>query len=105
MVWVWITKGALFLVGKLKDTASGIVGKILATFGLSLVSFEAILPSLKSFVLQYASGLSGTTLQLIGYLNVGVAMSMVLSALTVRMTWKVFLVPTSVANQLGGGNQ
>ncbi|MGN5774281.1 hypothetical protein ABVB18_21915 [Xanthomonas citri pv. mangiferaeindicae] len=34
-------------------------------------------------------------------MGIGTAMSMVLSALTVRMTWKVFLVPKSVADSLG----
>ncbi|UNU12605.1 DUF2523 family protein [Xanthomonas translucens] len=92
----------MHLLGKLKDAAAGIVGKILATFGLTAVTFQSILPSLKAFVLQYVGGLSGPTLDLLGYLNVGTAMSMVLSALTVRLTWKVFLVPKSVADQLAG---
>lgn len=104
MVWTWIIKGALHLVGALKDAAAGIVGKVLATFGLSLVSFNAILPSLKSFILQWYGGLPGPAGELLGYLQVGVVMSMILSALVVRMTWKVFLVPKSVADQLGGGS-
>ncbi len=102
MVWEWITKGVFFLVGKLKEAAAGIVGKVLATFGLTTVSFEAVLPNLKSFVLQYVGGLPAETLNLLGYLEVGTVMSMILSALTVRLTWKVFIVPKSVAEQLQG---
>ncbi|OLG54618.1 hypothetical protein BXO407_20500 [Xanthomonas oryzae pv. oryzae] len=94
-------KGVLFLLGKLKDVAAGIVGKILGTFGLTLVSFEAVLPRLKEFITTNISGLDGPAGQMLGYLGIGTAMSMVLSALTVRMAWKVFLVPKSVADTLG----
>ncbi|QDS16180.1 DUF2523 domain-containing protein [Xanthomonas arboricola] len=103
MVADWIKDAVSELLGKFKDVAAGIVGKILATFGLTMVSFEAILPNLKGYITQYLSGLSGPALDLLGYLNVGVAMSMILSALLVRMSWKVFIVPTSVADQLGAG--
>lgn len=104
MVWGWIANGVKHLLGKAKDAASGVVGKVLATYGLTTVSFDAVLPNLKAFVLQHAAGLSGPTLDLLGYLNVGTAMSMVLSALTVRLAWKVFIVPKSVADQLGAGS-
>lgn len=103
MVWDWISKGVKHLIGKAKDAASGIVGKILATYGLTTVTFDAVLPNLKSFVLSQVSGLDGPALQVLGYLQVGTAMSMILSALTVRLAWKVFIVPKSVADQLAGG--
>ncbi len=105
MVWEWIAKGVVHLIGKLKDAASGIVGKVLATFGLTTVSFEAVLPNLKAYVLQFTGGITGQAADLLGYLGVGQAMSMILSALTVRMAWKVFIVPKSIADQLGGGGQ
>lgn len=103
MVWGWITAGIVLLLVKLKDALAGMLGKVLSTFGLTLVSFNSILPNLKAFVLQHVSGLNGPAWELLGYLQVGVAMSMVLSALTVRLAWKVFLVPKSVADQLAGG--
>ena len=103
MTWDWITKGAAHLVGTLKDAAAGIVGKILATFGLTTVSFTAVMPNLKAFVLEHVSGLDGPQMQFLSYLGVGTVMSMILSALTVRMAWKVFIVPKSVADQLGAG--
>jgi uncharacterized membrane protein YeaQ/YmgE (transglycosylase-associated protein family) len=103
MVWDWIAKGVVHLVGTLKDAAAGIVGKFLATFGLTTVTFNTILPNLKAFVMQYVGGLQGPAMELLSYLGVGVVMSMILSALTVRMTWKVFIVPKSIADQLGGG--
>ncbi|MDH6329500.1 hypothetical protein M2299_000300 [Stenotrophomonas sp. 1278] len=104
MVWTWILKGVVLLVGTLKDAAAGIFARILATFGLTTVTFNAILPNLKAFVTQWTGGLSPAANDLLGYLGVGTAMSMVLSALAVRMTWKVFIVPKAVADQLGSGS-
>lgn len=104
MVWDWVSKGAEHVVGVAKDAAAGIVGKFLATFGLTTVTFNAILPNLKAFVLQYMGGLPADAVSFLGYLQVGTAMSMILSALTVRLTWKVFIVPKSVADQLGAGS-
>lgn len=102
MVWDWIADGAQHLIGTAKDAAAGIVGKFLATFGLTTVTFNQILPSLKSFVLEHMSGLQGPALEFLSYLGVGTVMSMILSALTVRMTWKIFIVPKSVADQIPG---
>ena len=101
-IWVMILGAIARLLIGLKLAAAGIVGRVLATFGLSLVSFNAVLPNLQSFVHQYTSGLTGVALQFIGAIGLGQAMSMVLSALTIRMAWKVFLVPTSVADSFGG---
>lgn len=103
MVADWIQDAVMHLVGKVKEAAAGIVGKVLATFGLTTVSFTAVVPQLKSLITQYTSALDGPAAQLLGYLGVGIVISMILSALTVRMAWKVFIVPTSVANQLQGG--
>lgn len=103
MVWNWIAQGVIHLIGKFKDAAAGIVGKVLATFGLTTVTFDAVLPNLKAFVQSQIGGLDGPVAQVLGYLQVGTAMSMVLSALTVRLAWKVFIVPKSVADQLTGG--
>lgn len=102
MIWDWIIKGISHLLIGLKIAAAGIAGRVLATFGLTMVTFNGILPQLKSYVTDAASGLPGEWMDLLGYLNIGVVMSMILSALTVRMAWKVFIVPTSIADGLGG---
>ncbi|ALJ28246.1 hypothetical protein AOT14_18690 [Stenotrophomonas acidaminiphila] len=104
MVWDWIKKGVEQLLGRLKEVAAGLVGKVLATFGLTTVTFDAVLPNLKQFVQSQVGGLDGPVAQVLGYLEVGTAMSMILSALTIRMAWKVFIVPKSVADSLGGGH-
>jgi hypothetical protein len=101
-VWKWIIGGIGHLLAGLRDMAAGMVGKVLATFGLSVVTFNGLLPQLKSYVTQFMGGMPPEAMALLGYLNVGVAMSMILSALAVRMAWKIFIVPTAVANQLGG---
>lgn len=104
MVWDWITDGITHLLGKTKEVAAGLVGKGLATFGLTTVTFNAILPKLKEFVMQFVGGLDGTTMQFLSYLGVGVSFSMILSALSVRMAWKVFFMPKALADQLGNGS-
>lgn len=102
MVWGWIVDGLARMAVVLKLAAAGIVGRVLATFGLTMVTFDTVLPNLKAFVLQYAGGLPPAAMEMAAAVGIGQAMSMVLSALTVRLAWKVFIVPTSVANAIGG---
>lgn len=104
MVSDWIVDATTSLVGKLKDAAAGMFGKMLASFGLTTVTFNALLPSLKEFVMQFIGGIDGPAWQMLSYLGVGIAFSMIFSALTVRMAWKIFIVPKSVADQLGSGS-
>ncbi|MNC83056.1 hypothetical protein D3C75_1368390 [compost metagenome] len=54
--------------------------------------------------MQFVGGLDGPAMQMLSYLGVGVSFSMILSALTVRMAWKIFIVPKAVADQLGAGS-
>lgn len=104
MVWEWIAKGVVHLLGSLKNALAGMFGKVLATFGLTTVTFTSVLPALKEFVMQYVNVLPPAALDFLSYLGVGTAFSMILSALTVRLTWKVFIVPKAVADQLPGGS-
>lgn len=104
MIWGWIVDGIARLLVQLKLAAAGIVGRVLATMGLSVVTFEGILPNLKAFVVSHISGLSGDTMSLLGYLGIGQAMSMILSALTIRLAWKVFIIPKSIADSMGGAS-
>lgn len=101
-IWEWITGGIGYFLGALKLAIAGLVGRVLGTFGLSLVTFEAILPDLKSFVATKFGELPPTVTQLAGAVGLDVAMTMIVSALTVRMAWSVFVVPTSVKNAMGG---
>lgn len=101
-VWSWILGGIKHLVAAFKGAISGMVGKVLGTFGLSLVTFSSVLPNLKAFITSQLSGMPAEAMDFLGAIGLGQAMSMILSALTVRMAWKVFIVPKSVADSLGG---
>lgn len=100
-LWQWIIDSISALISAVRNAAAGIVGKILGTFGLTIVSFDSVLPNLKAFVLSKISGMPADALSMLGYIGVGEAMSMILSALTIRLAWKVFIVPKSVADNLG----
>jgi hypothetical protein len=102
-VWEWIIGGAARVALAIKGAAASIVGKVLQTFGLTLITLDAVLPRIKDFVLQQVAGLPQWALDFIAAVGVGEALSMIFSALTVRLAWKVMVVPTSVANQLEGG--
>lgn len=103
MVADWITDLVGAIWDKAKDVVGGLAGKVLATFGLTTVTWTSVLPNLKAFVASYASGLSGDTLQMVGYLGWAEVVSMICSALTIRLAWKVFIIPKAVADTLGGG--
>jgi hypothetical protein len=55
MIWQWIVDGIARLLVQLKLAAAGIAGRILSTFGLTIVTFEAVLPQLKAFILQHVA--------------------------------------------------
>lgn len=104
-VWTWIIGGIARLVLAFKAAAYSIVTRVLGAFGLTLVSFNTLLPQLKSFVLQFASGLPKEALDFIGAIGLGQAMSMVFSALTIQLSFKMFIVPKAVADALPGQGQ
>ena len=101
-VWNWITGGIRHFFGYFGTIAHSLVVKILGTMGLTMISVKAVLPQLKAFVLQYAGGLPPEAMQFLGAIELGTAMSMVFSALTIRMALKVFIVPSAVADQIKG---
>lgn len=100
-LWQWIVDSIAALVAAIRNAAAGIVGKVLGTFGLTMVTFDSVLPNLKAIVMSKISGMPADALAMLGYIGVGEAMSMILSALTIRLAWKVFIVPKSVADSLG----
>lgn len=102
-IWAWITGGIARLVLALTGGTKGFIGKGLSTLGLSVVTYESILPNLKTFVTQQIAVLPPDALNFLGALGIGQAMSMILSALTVRMAWRVWIVPKPAADSMGGG--
>lgn len=102
-VWEWIMGGIGHLVAALKAAAAGIVGKVLGTFGLTMVTFNSILPPLKAYILNLAGQLPAQYIEFLGAIGIGIGMSMILSALTIRLAWKVFIVPKAAVASLGAG--
>lgn len=93
---------ALFF-SSLKLIAASIITKILSTFGLTMVTFNSVLPALKSFVMNYIMQLPPQALDFLGAIGVDVAASMVISALTTRLAFKFILVPTATLAALRAG--
>ena len=102
-VWEWITGGVGILTDAIGRLIGTWVGKALSFFGLTLVSFDVLLPQLKAFVLQFASGLPADALNFMGAIGIGQAMSMVFSALVVVYTGRVTLMRKTHAQALGVG--
>lgn len=102
-IWDWIMGGTNFFLVNLVALVPGMVAKVLATFGFTLITLKGVLPQLKQFVLNLTGGLPGPAMEMLGALGIGTAMSMVFSALLVRMATKVFFVPTAVADSLKSG--
>lgn len=100
-VWEWIMGGIAHLVGAIKLAAAGIVGRVLSAFGLTMVSFNTLLPSLKAYILNLSGSLPAQYIEFMGAIGIGTAMSMILSALTIRLAWKVLIVPKAAVAALG----
>lgn len=101
-VWGWITKGTAYFIGALGMAMSTLVGKVLATLGLTMISLDVVLPNLKAFVLQYATGMSPEAMNFLGAIGLGKAISLVFSALSVKFAGKVFFVPTAKVDAIKG---
>lgn len=102
-VYEWIKDFAGEIVTAFSGGIGGIVTKALSFFGLSMISFNVVLPKLKAFVMQFVSGMPGEAMQFLGAIGLGQAMSMVFSALVIRFSWKVLIVPKAAADAIGQG--
>lgn len=104
-VWEWIIGLVARVVIGLKLAAASIVSRVLATFGLTLVSFKTLLPPLKAYVLELVGGLPENAREFLAAIGLGQAMSMVFSALVIQLSFKLFVMPKAVADALPGGGQ
>lgn len=86
-----------------KAGAAAIVARILGAFGLTAVSLNSVVPSLKEFLMQYAAMLPPKATEFLSAIGIDIFMTMVLSALAIRLAWKVFILPKGVANALPAG--
>lgn len=80
-------------VGKFFDMArslaAGIVGRIFATAGVGLASYNVLLPQVVDFVQQYLNGLPPGILEMMAALRLDQALTLIFSALAVKMGTKV----------------
>jgi hypothetical protein len=91
-----------FVFSAFRDGIGLLVAKLLGVFGLTVISMSALLPDLKGFLSQYAASLPPVVLEFASAIGLDVFMTMIVSALSIKLATKVFIVPTSVASQLPG---
>jgi hypothetical protein len=98
----WVSNFLPPLWAGMRAIAAVLVMRVLGAFGLSVISFNALLPPLKAFVQGYASALPAPALAFLGAIGVDKAMTMILSALVVVWGSKIFIVPKAVADAMPG---
>lgn len=79
------------LVGALASALPAIVARILVALGIGAVvysGFDFILDQIMTQVVANLSAIGGITAQVIGLLNVDTAVNIILSAYSIRMTYK-----------------
>lgn len=79
------------LIGALRQYLPGILGRVLLTFGIALVTNEVALPALKSFVQSYFGGLPSVLLAYAGALAFDKAVTLILSAAVAVRAQRVIL--------------
>ncbi|APR11032.1 DUF2523 domain-containing protein [Xanthomonas citri pv. citri] len=104
-VWDWIRRGVGLLWEVFFSGIGRIVSKITASFGVTLVSVNALLPNLKTFITTYVGALPDWAQNFLGAVGFDIFITMIISALSVRFMFKVIPMPTSVAQQLGAVKQ
>lgn len=90
------------MIFALKAVVGALVGRVLAAFGLTWVSYAYVLPEVKAWVQDYATGLPSTILQLMGALGVDIFMVMILSAVVAKVGMRVFLVGVEALQNMMG---
>ena len=94
-----------FVFASFRDGIGLLVAKLLGVFGLTVISMSAFLPDLKGMLSQYATAMPPVVVQFAGAIGLDVFMTMVISALSIRLASKTFIVPKSVADQLPGASR
>lgn len=79
------------LIGALRQYLPGILGRVLLTFGIALVTNEVALPALKGFVQGYFGGLPSVLLAYAGALAFDKAVTLILSAAVAVRAQRVIL--------------
>lgn len=96
----WLTKGANLIISTLKVAASAIYARVLSFAGISWVQFEAVMPEVKAWLADQASGLPPEATDFLGACGVDVFMVLIISAIASRIGWQVIAMATSKLAQL-----
>ncbi|RDY67517.1 DUF2523 domain-containing protein [Lysobacter soli] len=94
-----------FVFASFRDGIGLLVAKLLGVFGLTMISMSAFLPDIKGALAQHAAAMPPVVMQFAGAIGLDVFMTMVISALSIRLASKVFIVPKGVADQLPGASR
>lgn len=92
-MWDWITELVGKFFDKAREVAAGIVGRVMATLGVSWATIEYGASNFIGFLQGHAGGVGGDVLAVIAYIRVPEVMSLIISAYTVRLASRVFLAP------------
>lgn len=90
-----IVKLAGKLIAGLKLAAGFIVARVMVALGLSFVTFQAVMPDIKAFIVGKTAGLDPRVIEFFGYVGFDVAITLVVSALVAQIGMRAFLAMTS----------
>jgi len=83
------------LLGAAKVACSFIFARVLAATGLTFVNYQYVLPEVKQFIVERATGMDGAAANIAGALGVDVFMTMIISALVAKVGMRVVLAGIS----------
>ena len=87
-----------FFFDTLRALLAPLVGRVMVTLGVGFMSYTMLLPELVSFVQQFLDGMSSEMVALLGALHVDKALTLIFSAMGVKMGARVSAI------RLGGTN-
>lgn len=99
----WLWTHAKMLIGIFISTlalkSGGMVGKLMGTLGLAFITYNYVMPEVKSFLWGYMSGISGEAYNLLTYTRFDAAAIMIISAGAVKLASNLMVGKVGV----GGG--
>ncbi|MFK2904960.1 DUF2523 domain-containing protein [Dyella ginsengisoli] len=73
-----------WLLGALETTIGSIIVSALLSLGLGFTTYKFTVEPLKNFILSQSSGLGATAVNILGFLGLDQAITMILSAIAAR---------------------
>ena len=104
-LWKFCAKGLEYLFHLFKVGMVNIVTRVLAAFGLSIVTVNTLFPALRGWLEGYMTSLPSNVLDFMGAIGLDIFMGAVISALVVESTTRIFLMPTAAVDAIRGAQQ